>query len=159
MQSAQYSIGLPGNQRRGVLAEQIKGRVEFFLGGGRIAAGYRNFGDQFVRDGDILAGLVMCGDIEQLAGVFICLIEITLRQPVFASPGLKANVVAPAEPGVTLKDRLRFAKSGKRLIALPGVIVIDTQVDEGIGLGFQNVMLAPDLQSLLVVLKRVIEIL
>ena len=77
----------------------------------------------------------------------------------FARPGLKANVVAPAEPRVTLKDRFRFAKSGKRLIALPGVIVINTQVDEGICLGFQNMMLAPDLQSLLVVLKRVIEIL
>ena len=76
-----------------------------------------------------------------------------------ARPSLQPNVVAPAKPGVTLENRFGLAESRERLFAFARVRVVDTEVDERVSFRLEHMMLASDLETLVVVFQRVIKVL
>ena len=63
----------------------------------------------------------------------------------FSHGRVQSNVVAPAEPGVALKDVAYFVKSCDRLVTVSGVGVIDSQIDQRIRFRFQHMVLVADL--------------
>src|SRR6266436_5057325 len=72
---------------------------------------------------------------------------------------MQSNVVAPAEPGVALKDVAHLVKSRDRFLIVSSVRVIDSQVDQRIRFRFQHMVLVADLYSFLIKFESACEIL
>src|ERR1700686_4280679 len=77
----------------------------------------------------------------------------------FGRSRFQANVIAPAKPCITLENVADFIKGRDCLIGLTRVGVIDAQVDQGIGLSLEHVMLTANSQSFLIMSQRALKVL
>ena len=87
------------------------------------------------------------------------LFEIPLGEPVLGQAGLQAEVILPSHPGIAMKANLDITESRHRLPVFPQVCEVAAEIDERIGFGFDDIILARDLKALLVPFERLIEVL
>src|SRR6476646_5350114 len=106
---------------------------EFALCLSRISTRDGDFSQQLVRDGDVLARLIVSRDVEEPPGILLGLGWISLREPVLCRTGLETNVVAPATKRIALEDGFDLAESRQRLVALAHLQVVVAEINEGVG--------------------------
>ena len=73
-----------------------------------------------------LCHLMFVRGIEQTAGKFVSLLDVTLTQPMPARGGFKANVVTPPKPGVMLEDVSGLVECRCGFVRLTGYRMVDS---------------------------------
>ena len=87
------------------------------------------------------------------------LFGIPLGEPVFGRTGLQAEVIPPSIPRIASEASFDFVEGGHRFPVFAEVCEVAAQIDERIGLGFDDRALPRDLKALLIPFKRVLEVL
>src|SRR5436309_14042249 len=67
---------------------------------------------------------------------------------------LQTNVVAPTKPGIALENGFGLMECRKSIFALAGMIKINTEVDQGVGFGLENMMCATHFETHMIVFAR-----
>ena len=142
-----------------MLLKNPQGSLIFPVGIGESLFRHRHVAQNFVAPCYVLARLTWLGQGDRLRGVAMRLAGIAEYQPISGQFRFQADVVAPPEPYVGLKDLLRPVQVFQRALRLTQADIVMRQVEVGIRFRLSIAILTRDLGALRVQPKSCFEIL